>query len=154
MTSQALFIELMHRLRHYNDAAVLWVLLKKEADVFEYTTTAAKIVLDQLPAVKRWDVQRSIARLHAKRLLQARIQPNTSTSVTINREAVLRLLRDPMPQCLPGLDQETFSFLAAWKESTAPTMVPAQSAFTAAEIAAVPKLPQGVEGDVVQDPSA
>jgi hypothetical protein len=133
MTGKDLFVELLHRLQHYSDAAVLWALLKNRADEVQFTTTAVKMAQDELTgAVKRWDVQRSIARLAQKNFIEVDIQPGTCTTVTVNRKAVLRLLRDPLPKGLPGLSRGTFSFLAAWESSPA------------GEPAAFTKLPQGM----------
>ena len=43
--------------------------------------------------------------------------PHTSkTLVTVNRDAVLALLSQPLPERLPALSQKTFPFLDAWND--------------------------------------
>lgn len=154
-TGQALFIELVLRLQRYSDAAVLWIFLKDHADEREYTTTAVKMALDQLTGtVKRWDVQRSIARLQEQELIRVRVHANTGTKVTVDRNAVLRLLRDPLPERLPGLSRKEFPFLAAWEADAAASWAARQDASTATGGATGPNLSQGDQGAVPQSQTA
>jgi hypothetical protein len=155
MTGPSLFIEMVLRLQHYSDAAVLWIFLKEKADEREYTTTAVKMALDQLTGtVNRRSVQRSIERLQELGFIQVRIHANTGTKVTVDRAAVLRLLRDPLPERLPGLSRKVFPFLDAWVADAAATHPAGEGAPPAASVAAHPNLSQVDQRAVAQDQSA
>lgn len=115
MQNSTLFVELVHRLKKYSDAAVLNALLINGADEREYKTSAVKLALDVLlGAVGRRDVQRAFERLSDLGLIDIRVHANTRTHVTVNREAVLAFLRQPLPSRLPGLSAREFPFLEAW----------------------------------------
>lgn len=118
MQSSTLFIHLVLHLRHYADAAVLWAVLNEHADVQEYRTTStamASAVLGE--TVDRKTVQRSFKRLEDLGLVSVRIQSKTATRISVNRQAVLELLRTRLRSDLPGLDTSAdFPFLHAWAE--------------------------------------
>jgi hypothetical protein len=115
MNGTELFIHLLLRLRHYPDAAVLWVLLKERADVKEFKTTSMLLSHIQLSGtIDRKAAQRSVKNLQALGLLNVRIHAKTATQVTVNREAVLDLLDSELEERLPGLSKKVFPFLEAW----------------------------------------
>jgi hypothetical protein len=117
MTSAELFVHLLLRLRHHADAAVLWVLIKERADVRELKTTSMDISHVQLAGmVDRWTVRRSINSLQASGLVSVRIHRKTATLISVDRQAVLSLLRTPLDERLPGLSRKAFPFLAAWSD--------------------------------------
>lgn len=151
MDSKALFNELLHRLRKfedgkYSDAMLLHYLLRQGADGSEFKTTAIKVALDALHGcLNRWEVQRSIVRLSQLGLISTRVHANTRTHFSVNRQAVLALLAKPLPRNLPGIDERHFPFLDEWKS----LQTDALSANAANEPAA------GQEGDhVPQIPNA
>ena len=114
MTSERLFAELLHRLGRYTEAMVLYAVIQQRADEFEFKTTASRISADILQgAVDKKNVQRSLAALEARGLVDLRTHPNHRTHITLNQEAVLTLLREPTSCDLPGLREETFPFLSA-----------------------------------------
>lgn len=121
MDSKALFNELLHRLRKYedgkySDAMLLHYLLRQGADDSEFKSTAVKVALDALSGcLNRWEVQRSIDRLSQLGLISTRVHANTRTHFTVKREAVLALLAKPLPRNLPGIDERHFPFLDEWK---------------------------------------
>lgn len=120
MNGNELFAQLAQRLQSYADAAVLWICLKEHADVEEISITAGKMATIELcDTMKIWDVQRTIKRLELLGFISVRIHKNTRTLVTVHREAVLNLLRQPMPERLPALSKKVFPFLAAWNEDLA-----------------------------------
>ncbi|WP_084151377.1 hypothetical protein [Paracidovorax oryzae] len=115
MTGTQLFAQLVQRFQNYTDAAVLWVLLKEEADVREHSTTAGSMAHEQLCGTARpTTVQRSFQRLELMRFISVRTHKNTKTLITVDREAVLEFLRQPLAERLPALSDKQFSFLEAW----------------------------------------
>lgn len=117
MTTSDLFVHLVLRLRHHADAAVLWVLIKERADVKELKTTSMDISHVQLAGmVDRWTVRRSIKNLQESGLINVRIHRKTATLISVDRQAVLALLRTPLDERLPGLSRKVFPFLAAWSD--------------------------------------
>ena len=117
MNGNLLFIHLVHRLRHYVEAAVLWVLIKEWADVEEFKTSSIRMAYDQLPdTIEKKAAQRAFQSLSARGLISVRIHRKTATLVKVNREAVLELLEggEEFDQRLPGLSQHTFPLLDAW----------------------------------------
>lgn len=120
MTGNHLFAQLVQRFQNYTDAAVLWILLKEEADVREHSTTAGSMAHEQLCGTARpTSVQRSFQRLEKMRFISVRTHKNTKTLITVHREAVLEFLRQPLAERLPALSQKQFAFLDAWAaEST------------------------------------
>ncbi|RCW66186.1 hypothetical protein DES41_111144 [Pseudorhodoferax soli] len=112
-----LFIHLLLSLRHFADAAVLWVLLKERADVKEFTTTSMLMSHVQLSGVlDRNAAKRSFKSLQEQSLIHVRIHRKTATLVKVDRAAVLQLLRRPLDGRLPGLSAKLFPFLDAWSE--------------------------------------
>lgn len=116
-TGPQLFIELMLRLKNFPEAAVLWLLLKEHADIREFKVSTGSIALELLPGVtNQREVHRAIVRLKKQGLIQARIHANYRTLVTVDRTAVLALLREPVADRLPGRNQKHFPFLDAWRD--------------------------------------
>lgn len=110
MTSARLFVELLHRLRDFHEAMVLHAVMQEHADVSEFKTSAAKISLNLLSGqADRKQVQRAIARLEDKGLVQSR--SNYRAFISVDRDAVESLLRIPVSNFLPGLRTEGFPFL-------------------------------------------
>jgi hypothetical protein len=118
MQDSTLFIHLVLQLRHFADAAVLWVALKEHADVQEFRTSSTRMSSVELAdTIDRKTVQRSFARLAELGLVNVRIHSKTATLITVNREAVLALLGTVLNARLPGLDDgRAFPFLQAWEQ--------------------------------------
>ncbi|SCK55727.1 hypothetical protein VAR608DRAFT_5757 [Variovorax sp. HW608] len=115
MKGNELFIELVLRLKHFADAAVLWILIKERADVKEFKTSAVRMAYDQLPGtIDRNAAQRAFKSLQDRGLIRVRIHRKTATMVTVNREAVFDLLDSELEERLPGLSKHEFPFLEAW----------------------------------------
>ncbi|MBR5950394.1 MAG: MarR family transcriptional regulator [Actinomycetaceae bacterium] len=110
IASQQLFVELLHRLGTYGDACVLYSLLQRHADEREYKTSMT--VIATAIGISRQQVHRAIKRLEAMGLVRSRAQSNYRTCVTVDREAVSQLMRQPIPENLPGINNEVFPFLA------------------------------------------
>ena len=120
MTGPDLFVELVQRIRNYADAAVLWILMKEEADEKETGFTSGGLAEIQLcNTIDRKTAQRSINRLCEMGFITTRVHRNTKTLVTVNREAVLDLLRQPIPERLPAVSKKQFAFLDAWNADRA-----------------------------------
>jgi hypothetical protein len=114
-SNQVLFIHLMHVLKKYTDVCVVMALLSDLADQREVKTTAGELALRKLEThISRKEVQRSFDRLSDLGLIDIRVHANTRTHVTVNREAVLSMLRLPLPNRLPGLSARELPFLEAW----------------------------------------
>ena len=112
MTSQELFLALLHRLQRYTDAMVLHAMLRQQADVSEFKGSASHISLDLLGGlVHMKQVQRSLIRLGEMGLLQCRTHANYKTHVSVDRAAVKALLRTPVSPYVPGVIEDTFPFL-------------------------------------------
>lgn len=59
-----LFAQLVQRLRSYEEASVLWILLKGSADVREYKESISQLAsLELCDFMNRWAVSRSLQRL-------------------------------------------------------------------------------------------
>ncbi|WP_126312604.1 hypothetical protein [Delftia acidovorans] len=115
MKANSLFLHLVQRLHSYVDASVLWVLLKEEADVKEFAMTAGKMADQQLcGTVSVTTVKRAIDRLAGAGFISVRVHKNTKTLVSVNRDAVLELLRKRLPERLPAVSKKEFDFLDAW----------------------------------------
>ena len=122
MTSERLFVELLHRIGRYTEAMVLYAVIQQRADEFEVKTTATRISEDILQGkVDRKNVQRALAALEERGLIALRTHPNHRTHITLNHEALLALLRESVSPELPGLRQETFPFLSACANAQAET---------------------------------
>ncbi len=116
MNASSLFVQLVQRFHNYEVAAVLWVLLKEEADVKEYGMTAGKMADEQLcQTISESTVRRAIDRLAGAGFISVRVHKNTKTLVSVNRDAVLELLRKRLPERLPAVSKKEFDFLDAWK---------------------------------------
>ena len=114
--SERLFVELVHRVRHYADAMFLFGMLKEHADVREFESTRPKMSRRQMEnMVTDREVRRSLERLQERGLIKVRTHANTRTHVAVNRDAVLDLLRQPVSPRLPGLHEFNFPFLDAWQ---------------------------------------
>ncbi|WP_082848132.1 hypothetical protein [Delftia sp. GW456-R20] len=115
MNASSLFVQLVQRFHNYEVAAVLWVLLKEEADVKEFGMTAGKMAEEHLcRTVSESTVRRAIDRLAGAGFISVRVHKNTKTLVSVDREAVLNFLRDPLPARLPAISKKEFEFLNAW----------------------------------------
>ena len=122
MTSERLFIELVHRLGKYAEVMVLYAIVQQRADEAEFKTSASRIADDILQGqVDVKSVQRAIVSLEAKGLIRTRIHANHRTHITLNQEALSALLSEPLNPDLPGLRQETFPFLSACADAQADT---------------------------------
>lgn len=112
MRSQQLFVELVHRLRNYSDAAVLFTALRQGAALREFKVSTTTFALDLLGGqVNKWKVQRSLQRLSDLELVTLRIHENYRTHIKVDADAVRALLRRPVSDFLPGLRDEAFEFL-------------------------------------------
>ena len=111
MNSQQLFMELLHRLRGYSDASVLYTLLQQRGDEKECGTSAAEISLKLNAGVSKRQVQRSFKRLADEGLIVMRTQPNYRTCIKVAREAVDELLREPINPNLPGMSTGSFPYI-------------------------------------------
>lgn len=114
MTSSELFIEFLHRLQRYDDAAVLHAVLQEHADIKEFKTSATMISLNLLGGlVTKLQVQRSIERLKAVGLLATRAYPNYRTCISVDGDALRAFLVAPVSNNIPGLRTDSFPFLDA-----------------------------------------
>lgn len=96
MECKPLFIALLHRLRRYPEAMVLYAALEQHADEREFKTTLTQMALDILGGqVDRYQVQRALGRLHEKGLVEIRTHANYRTHIKVDRGAVEALLRTP-----------------------------------------------------------
>jgi protein involved in temperature-dependent protein secretion len=116
MNGDQLFINLVYRLRSFPEAAVLWALLREQADDQEYITTAFRITDKVSQSIEAKTAQRTFQRLETKGLIEVRTHKNTATHVKVNREAVFALLETKLfPMFLPGQGKEhDLPFLAAF----------------------------------------
>lgn len=111
-----LFARLVQHFRNYNDAAVLWICLKERADCKEYSVSVVELASIELcDSIPRQSVRRAIQRLQQMGFISVRVQHKSKTLITVNREAVLALLRQPLPDRLPGCSDKKFPFLDAWR---------------------------------------
>ncbi|MGB6094797.1 MAG: hypothetical protein WBF95_00635 [Comamonas thiooxydans] len=120
MNSNDLFIRLVQIFQSYSDAAVLWTFLKGHADVSEAAITAGDVSSIELcETVQKKTVQRTIQKFQEMGFINVRVQKNTKTLVTVNRDAVLDLLRQPIAERLPSISKKHFPFIDAWNEDIA-----------------------------------
>ena len=116
MNGNYLFAQLVQRLHNYADASVLWICLKEHADVKPFSTSASNMHFDQLEkTVSRANVQRSMKRLQEKGFIDVNTHIGFKTVIKVKRDAVLQLLREPMPERLPANSKKVFPFLEAWQ---------------------------------------
>lgn len=120
MNCNDLFAQLVQRLRSYTDASVLWVFLKEHADEAEYAASVYKLAEIQLCGdISKDAAHRSIKKLQMLGFLNVRVRRNSETLVTVNRDAVLELLRQSVPERMPAVSQKVFPFLDAWNADIA-----------------------------------
>ena len=112
MTKDRLLIDLFYRLPNPSDALVLFVLLSQHADVTELRTSASRVSNNALQRlVSPSQVRNTFKTLQELELITVRIHANYRTLVTVHRDAVFALLREPVSDILPGLNTERFPFL-------------------------------------------
>jgi hypothetical protein len=117
MTESELFIELLHRLRHYDDAVVLYAALAQGADKAELQVSAAHLALHHLQGqISRKKVQRSLARLSDLGLVEVRTYDCYRSHIRLDSDALRSFLRVPISQKLPGLADQQIRFLEDWNE--------------------------------------
>lgn len=110
--NEQLFLDLIHRLRRYPEAMVLYAALEQHADADEFKTTATQLSLDLLAGVlEKKQVQRALDRLQELGFVECRTHANYRTHIKVDRDAVTALLRTPISDYLPGLRQVSFPFL-------------------------------------------
>lgn len=120
MNANELFAQLIQRMRSYNDACVLWVLLKEFADEKEYAVSVYHLADVQLAGdIKKSAVHRSLQRLQELGFITTRIRHKSETLITVDRNAVLTLLRTPIAERLPAVSKKVFAFLDAWNSDIA-----------------------------------
>ncbi|GKS86960.1 hypothetical protein AVMA1855_22430 [Acidovorax sp. SUPP1855] len=120
MTSDRLFVELLHRLGKYSDALILHTALKEEADVTEWRAATTQVAMYNLDGrINQRQVLRSLHRLAELGLVQLRTHAKTATLITVDRDAVMELLQQPVSSQLPGMRGKDFAFLQAWNDSAA-----------------------------------
>lgn len=120
MTSERLFVDLLHRLGKYSDALILHTALKEQADVAEWRTATTQLAAHALDGhVSQRQVLRSLHRLAELGLVELRTHAKTATLIRVDRDAVMELLQQPVSNLLPGMRGKDFAFLQAWNESAA-----------------------------------
>ena len=120
MNCNDLFAHLVQRMRSYTDASILWIFLKEHADEKEYAVSVYKLAETQLCGdVSKDAAHRAIKKLQMLGFLNARVRRNSETLITVNREAVLELLRQPVPERMPAVSQKVFPFLDFWNADIA-----------------------------------
>ena len=120
MNANELFAQLIQRMRSYNDACLLWVLLKEHADEKEYAVSVYHLADVQLAGdIKKSAVHRSLQRLQELGFITTRIRHKSETLITVDRNAVLTLLRTPIAERLPAVSKKVFPFLDAWNSDIA-----------------------------------
>lgn len=124
-SANRLLLDLFYRLPNSSDALVLFVLLSKHADEREFQTSANRISHDALQRmISPSQVRNSLKTLQELELVKVRVHANYRTLVSVQRDAVLALLRKPVSETLPGLSDERFPFLDYLDEAE-PSLVPA-----------------------------
>lgn len=120
MNCNDLFLHLIQRMKSYVDASVLWVFLKEHADENEYAVSVYKLAEIQLcGGISKDAAHRSIKKLQMLGFLNVRVRKNSETLVAVNRDAVLNLLRQPVPERMPAVSKKVFPFLDAWNADLA-----------------------------------
>lgn len=115
-----LLSELLVRLSDVKASMVLTHLLECQADVSEYQTTFERIAYDATDEyLTKRQVRLATAKLTKLGLVSTMAHPNTRTYFTVNRDAVLALLAQPLPKRLPGMSDRNFPFLDAWQQARA-----------------------------------
>jgi hypothetical protein len=134
MTNSQLFIELLHRLDSYDDAVVLTVLLSLGADRVPIRSTLGQLRQNYLGGLLTPNrVSLAVDHLKAQGLLEVdaptvRLRRSRYGELSVNRDAVLALLRQPMvyAEHTPGLSEATIPLLrdADWSEPVDDHLVP------------------------------
>ena len=122
MTQEALFVQLSHRLRNYGDTCFLMLLLNWGLDQDKFACSLAQVSRSELGGLMtRHELRHAVERLQNAGLIQVLTYPNTKTEFRVNREAVLELLRQPIPSrpYFPGAANRPIPFLSAWAEDQA-----------------------------------
>ena len=115
MTSAELFIAIQHRLRDYDEATVLSLLVALGAadePLRSSERSLAEIYLMGL--LDRDRVRRATTRLGQRGLIASRVHPKTYTEYRVSVEALHTLLAQPLPDAryLPGVSQLPIPFPA------------------------------------------
>lgn len=114
-TSSVLFVNLMYRLKSFRNTAVLTFLLEVEADKKDYVATVPVLALRYLGnQLSRREVQKAVADLEDLGLITTRVHANTKTYFKVNADQVQKLLMQPLPDHLPGMDDLRYPFLDQW----------------------------------------
>lgn len=117
-TNSALFVSLLYRLKSFRNTTVLTFLLEVEADKKEYACSALVLSHRYLGnQLSQRQVEKAIKDLVDCELITIRVHANTKTYFKVNAEQVLSLLRQPLPDHLPGMDDLQYPFLASWAAS-------------------------------------
>ncbi len=124
MTNSQLFIELVHRLDSYDDAAVLTLLLSLGADRVPIRSTLGQLRQNYLGGLLTPNrVSLAVDHLKAHGLVEVdaptvRLRRSRYGELSVDRDAVLALLRQPMvyAEYTPGLSEAPIPLLrdAAW----------------------------------------
>lgn len=122
MNQEQLFVQLSHRLKSYGDTCLLMLLLNWGLDIDKFACSKEQIARSELGGLlTRYELRRAVERLQDARLIAVTVYPNTKTEFRVNREAVLQLLRQPIPSrpYFPGVADRPIPFLTAWAEDQA-----------------------------------
>ena len=122
MTQEALFVQLSHRLRSYGDTCFLMLLLNWGLDQDKFACSLEQVSRSELGGLMtRHELRHSVERLQGAGLIKVVAYPNTKTEFRVNQEAVLQLLRQPIPSkpYFPGAANRPIPFLTAWAEDQA-----------------------------------
>jgi hypothetical protein len=92
----------------------------KSGDIGEIAITSGSITEVELcRTIPLPTVKRTLQRLQETGFINVRVQKNTKTLVTVNRDAVLDLLRQPIAERLPSVSKKHFPFIDGWNEDIA-----------------------------------
>lgn len=114
-TNAVLFVNLMYRLKSFRNTAVLTFLLEVEADKKEYSCSALVLSHRYLGnQLSQRQVEKAIKDLIDCELISTRVHANTKTYFKVNADQVQKLLMQPLPDHLPGMDDLQYPFLDQW----------------------------------------
>ena len=114
-TNAVLFVNLMYRLKSFRNTAVMTFLLEVEADKKEYACSALVLSHRYLGnQLSQRQVEKAIKDLIDCELISTRVHANTKTYFKVNAEQVEKLLQQPLPDHLPGMDDLQYPFLDQW----------------------------------------
>lgn len=95
-------------------------LTQRAGDIGEIAITSGSITEVELcRTIPLPTVKRTLQRLQETGFINVRVQKNTKTLVTVNRDAVLDLLRQPIAERLPSVSKKHFPFIDGWNEDIA-----------------------------------